>query len=189
MKSGAPPENANSGVKTQIDKPGDGKPKPRAAPRGNQQGQRSDLLQHIWTYFAGINTGTVEDLPQESFDVNEKKNVDIQPSTSKEIVTIIHQISQVPSAAAKRATSRRQKPGKSEILTSPPYKNALIENKATKVKPPVVKMQQLKGKKANDPTKIKSTKKSSTTPKTTISQPSVTEKTICLICQEDNDED
>lgn len=141
------------------------------------------------------NTSTPEDLPQEPFNVHEKENVNTQPSTSKEIVTAIYQLSPVPNAAAKRAISRRRKAEKSEILTSSPYKNALIENKAAKAKPPVVKMQQLKSKKTNDPTKIKRTKKSTATPKRTMSQTSkalklVTENaTTCLICQEDNDED
>ncbi|KAK4871886.1 hypothetical protein RN001_016010 [Aquatica leii] len=135
------------------------------------------------------NTSTFEDLSQEPFDVNEKENVDIQPSISKEIVTIIHQISLVPSAAAKRGTSRQRIAEKSEILTLSPYKNALIEDKATKAKPAVVKMQQLKGKKTNDPTKKT---KSTVTPKTAISQTSksstsVTEKISCLISLEDSD--
>lgn len=141
------------------------------------------------------NMSTPEDLPQEPFNVHEKENVDTPPSTSKAIVTAIYQLSPVPNAAAKRAISRRRKAEKSEILTSSPYKNALIENKAAKAKTPVVKMQQLKSKKTNDPTKIKRTKKSTATPKRTMSQTSkalkpVTENaTTCLICQEDNDED
>lgn len=134
------------------------------------------------------NTSTLDDPAQNLIDVNEKENFDITPSTSKDIITVVHQL---PS----RAMSRRRKAEKSEILTSYPYKNALIENKAIKDKLPVVKMLEFKGKKTNDPTKIKKTKKTTATPKikiksqTSASSKSVTEKTNCLICQKDNDED
>lgn len=79
------------------------------------------------------NTGTLDDPVQNLIDVNEKENFDITPSTSKDIITVIYQLSPVPSAAAKRAVSRRRKAEKSEILTSSPYKNALIENKGQKI--------------------------------------------------------
>lgn len=136
-----------------------------------------------------LDTDILEELPPEPIDVNGKENIEPKPPTSKAIVSVIHQLSPVPSAAAKRAVSRRRKAERSEILTSSPYKTTLIETKATKVKPPVLKMQNLKGKKTNDRSKIKRTKKSTATPKIKMSQTLVTENTTCLICQEDNDED
>lgn len=128
------------------------------------------------------NKNTVQDLSQQ-FHVNDKENFDPQPSTSKKIIDVINELSPVPNATAKRATSRRRKAEKSEILTSSPYKNALAESKAAKSKPA--------GKKTNDPKKIKKTKKSTTKPKSTTIPSSITTTqkiTTCLLCQEDHDE-
>lgn len=49
--------------------------------------------------YNNTNTDKPQDLPQESFDVNEKKNVEPKSSTNKDIVSVIHDLSPVPNTA------------------------------------------------------------------------------------------
>lgn len=81
-----------------------------------------------------VDHATLEETAEEpvSEHSNEPITSSLQPSTSFDVVQFIHKLSPIPDAAAKRSVARKRKSGRSEILTSSPYKTAVEEKENDK---------------------------------------------------------
>ncbi|XP_067216924.1 uncharacterized protein [Linepithema humile] len=120
------------------------------------------------------------------------------PSAEK-IKNCIEELSPLPNAAAKRLTSRKRRSEKSAILTSSSYKKTLEEKENVKLeksikKPSSNKLQNSRGKKTTNKLEIPRGKKTYDRSKVKNSNCRLTvhnakEKTACVICLEDNEED
>lgn len=82
-----------------------------------------------------------------AFNFNEKDNIETKPSTSKVIVSVIHQFSPVPNAAEKRVMCRRRKPEKSDVLISSPTERRLLKIKLQRLSLSWFKCENLKARK------------------------------------------
>jgi hypothetical protein len=134
--------------------------------------------------------------PKES--TNESLMSSPKPSTSfnPDVVEIVHKLSPLPDAAIKRSAARKRKCERSEILTSSPYKIAAEEKENEKNIKEKKKEMGMKFKTAiNDKGKVTTNVKakgksdSKAKKKNPLTETSNTEKTTCVVCLEDHDED
>lgn len=155
---------------------------------------------------------SVKDPPEES--TNEPRISNARPLTSlnPDVTEIVHKLSPLPDAAKKRSVARKRKCERSEILTSTSYKiaveekenekNAKEEKKRMKTKFKIEKeenKQQTKVVKAKERSeekgkrtrgvKAKGKNEHKAKKKQSLTEISEGEKTTCVVCLEDYDED